>query len=76
MRAFLMAATLALAPFTLSATGANAQANDPVAAFYKGKNLNMLVGVSAGGAYDLTLRLVARHIVRFIRATRPPCPRT
>ncbi len=74
MRAFLMAATLALAPFTLSATGANAQANDPVAAFYKGKNLNMLVGVSAGGAYDLTLRLVARHIVRFIPGNPTPVP--
>jgi tripartite-type tricarboxylate transporter receptor subunit TctC len=74
MRAFLMAATLALAPFTLSATGANAQANDPVAAFYKGKNLNMLVGVSPGGAYDLTLRLVARHIVRFIPGNPTPVP--
>jgi tripartite-type tricarboxylate transporter receptor subunit TctC len=66
MRALLLAAALASAPFAHMTTQAAAQAPDPVEAFYKGKNLNMLVGVSAGGAYDLTLRLVARHIVRFI----------
>ena len=73
MRACLLAATLALAPLAHVAP-ANAQAADPVAAFYKGKNLNMLVGVSAGGAYDLTLRLVARHIVKFIPGNPTPVP--
>jgi tripartite-type tricarboxylate transporter receptor subunit TctC len=42
--------------------------------FYKGKNLNVLVGVSAGGAYDTTMRLVARHIVRFIPGNPTPVP--
>lgn len=65
MRAFLLAAAVAVAPLGL-VNKAAAQNADPVAAFYKGKNFNMLVGVSAGGAYDLTLRLVARHIVKFI----------
>ena len=73
MRARLLAASLALAPLAHVAP-ANAQAADPVAAFYKGKNLNMLVGVSAGGAYDLTLRLVARHIVKFIPGNPTPVP--
>ena len=39
---------------------------DPVADFYKGKTINALVGVSAGGEYDLKLRLVARHIGKYI----------
>ena len=73
MRARLLAASLALAPLAHVAP-ANAQAADPVSAFYKGKNLNMLVGVSAGGAYDLTLRLVARHIVKFIPGNPTPVP--
>src|SRR6185295_17398379 len=37
-----------------------------VADFYRGKNLNMLVGTSPGGDYDLRLRMVARHIGRHI----------
>lgn len=39
---------------------------DPVEDFYKGKNINFLVGVSPGGGYDLDLRMVARHIVKYI----------
>lgn len=41
-------------------------AADPVEDFYKGRNLQVLVGVSAGGAYDLQMRLVARYITRHI----------
>ena len=37
-----------------------------VEAFYKGKTIYALVGVSAGGEYDLQLRLVAKHIGKFI----------
>jgi len=33
-----------------------------VADFYRGKTINVLVGVSAGGEYDLLARLVARYI--------------
>lgn len=69
MRALLLAAALGLAAGPFSAAKA-----DPVEAFYKGKNLNVLVGVSAGGAYDLTMRLVARHIVRFIPGRPTPVP--
>jgi len=32
--------------------------------FYAGKNLQVVIGVSAGGGYDTWGRLVARHIVR------------
>jgi tripartite-type tricarboxylate transporter receptor subunit TctC len=39
---------------------------DPVADFYRGKTVNVLIGVAAGGEYDLQARLVARHIGRHI----------
>lgn len=47
---------------------------DPIEDFYKGKSLQFLVGVSAGGGYDLQMRLVARHIVRFIPGKPTPVP--
>ncbi len=36
-------------------------AADPVADFYKGKKLSIVVGYGAGGGYDTTARLLARH---------------
>ncbi|MDP4593358.1 MAG: hypothetical protein NWT00_02185, partial [Beijerinckiaceae bacterium] len=36
-------------------------AADPVADFYKGKKITMVVGYGAGGGYDTTARLLARH---------------
>jgi tripartite-type tricarboxylate transporter receptor subunit TctC len=43
-----------------------ASAQDDIAAFYKGKQLRMIVGSAAGGGYDLFARIVARHIVHHI----------
>ena len=43
--------------------GANAQS---VEEFYRGKTVTMLIGVSAGGEYDLHARLIARHIGKHI----------
>ena len=37
-----------------------------VADFYRGKTVTVLIGVSAGGEYDLQARLVARHIGKHI----------
>src|SRR5262249_37343772 len=37
-----------------------------VAAFYKGKQLRMIVGSAVGGGYDLFARIVARHLVNHI----------
>ena len=39
---------------------------DSVADFYRGKTVNVLIGVAAGGEYDLQARLVARHIGKHI----------
>src|SRR5712672_1328238 len=45
---------------------APALAQDDVAAFYRGKQLRMIVGSAVGGGYDLFARIVARHIVHHI----------
>ena len=37
-----------------------------VADFYRGKTVNVLIGVGVGGEYDLQARLVARHIGKHI----------
>jgi len=47
----------------LTAAGAEA---DAVSDFYRGKTVNVLIGVGAGGEYDLQARLVAKHIGRHI----------
>jgi tripartite-type tricarboxylate transporter receptor subunit TctC len=41
-------------------------AADPVADFYRGKTMTMLVATSPGGDYDLRARLLARHLGRHI----------
>jgi tripartite-type tricarboxylate transporter receptor subunit TctC len=49
----------------LAAAAMPAQAQS-VADFYKGKTVNVLIGVAPGGEYDLQARLVARHIGKHI----------
>lgn len=39
---------------------------EDVEAFYRGRQVNLIVGYGPGGGYDLAARLVARHIARFI----------
>src|SRR5215467_13855894 len=52
------------ATIVLSMAGA-AQAQN-VADFYKGKNVELYIGYSVGGGYDLYARVLARHIGRHI----------
>ena len=47
-----------------AATEADAQGD--VSAFYRGKQLRMIVGSAVGGGYDLFARIVARHLVNHI----------
>ncbi|MCZ6813219.1 MAG: tripartite tricarboxylate transporter substrate-binding protein, partial [Alphaproteobacteria bacterium] len=57
----------ALAVAGLTGLGLAAQASaDPIADFYKGKRIQMLVGSSPGGGYDTYARLVTRHLGRHI----------
>lgn len=41
-------------------------AADPVADFYRGKQVRLLIGYSAGGGYDTYARVLARHIGKHI----------
>ena len=45
--------------------GSSAQA-DQVADFYRGKTVNILIGVYVGGGYDMEARLLARFIGKYI----------
>jgi tripartite-type tricarboxylate transporter receptor subunit TctC len=47
----------------MAACNAAAQSVEP---FYKGRTVTMLVGTSPGGINDISARLVARHLSRFI----------
>lgn len=54
-----LSAVCALGAGLLAGSAANAQSP---ADFYKGKTVNVLIGVGVGGEYDLHARIVARHI--------------
>lgn len=58
MKSFLVAALLAAVS---GAAGAQ-----PVADFYRGRSLSLLVGFPPGGGYDTNIRVLGRHIGRFI----------
>src|SRR6266403_1169135 len=55
----------ACALLTLCAGGA-AQAQDAVAQFYRGKQINLYIGTSPGGGYDTYARLLARRFGNYI----------
>jgi len=55
------AAAMAAAALAVSAAHA-----DPVADFYTGRQLNLIVGYGPGGGYDIYARLLSRHLGRFI----------
>jgi hypothetical protein len=43
-----------------------AAAADPVADFYRGKQIRVIVRTTVGGGYDTLSRLIARHIGRHL----------
>jgi tripartite-type tricarboxylate transporter receptor subunit TctC len=57
---------LALGVVLCVALPAQAQAQDDVAAFYKGKVVRLLVGIGVGSGYDINARLVARYLPKYI----------
>jgi tripartite-type tricarboxylate transporter receptor subunit TctC len=56
MRAFILAILLALSDFTAVARA------DDVEAFYRGRPIDMIIGFSPGGGYDLYARLIAQFM--------------
>jgi tripartite-type tricarboxylate transporter receptor subunit TctC len=71
MRSHLGAA--ACAALLLAAGGASAQQS--VADFYKGKSIDLYIGFTQGGGYDLYARLVARHMTKHIAGNPNIVPR-
>jgi tripartite-type tricarboxylate transporter receptor subunit TctC len=59
-------AMLKIAALPVGLAAAWPAAADSVAEFYRGKTVNVLIGVGVGGEYDLQARLVARHIGKHI----------
>ena len=57
-------AVVAIAMLALTALGAAAA--DPVADFYRGRTVTMVIGYSVAGGYDTYARVVARHLGRHI----------
>lgn len=41
-------------------------AADPIAEFYRGKQLNVIVSSASGGDYDVWARMISRHFVKYI----------
>src|SRR3954468_22526928 len=58
-------AWLALAAATLAGIAGNASAQS-VADFYHGKTVKVQISYAPGGAYDLSARVLARHMGRHI----------
>ena len=50
----------------MALTGNIAQAQDSVAQFYRGKQINLYIGSTAGGGYDAYARLLARKFSSYI----------
>ena len=63
MRSMARLGASALAACVLTASPSAA---DPVAEFYRGKTLSMVVATSPGGDYDARGRLLARHMGRHL----------
>jgi len=61
MTAERLAAWTRIGAATLLLVGTGAAKADPIADFYRGKTVNVLIGVGVGGEYDIQARLVARH---------------
>ena len=62
---FALRCAAALAVTVALVVSSDVRAQTP-AEFYKGKNIDLYIGYSVGGAYDLYARVLSRHISRFI----------
>ena len=58
--------TCSLAAVMLMAIMTQTVRADPIADFYRGKQVSVVIGTSAGNDYDFRARLIARHMGRHI----------
>ena len=63
-----------LAAAVLVATAGVACA-DPIEEFYRGRQIQLIIGVGEGGGYDLSARLAAMHLSKFIPGNPTIVPR-
>jgi tripartite-type tricarboxylate transporter receptor subunit TctC len=63
--------TLTICVFALRVFSTIAARADDAAAFYNGKNLNLIAGFNVGGGADLYARLIARHLGNHIPGHPP-----
>ena len=75
MRAFTGGTFVAAIFLALTGLAPSTAAADPVADFYRGKTISMIIATAPGGDYDLRARLVARHIGRHIPGNPAIVPR-
>jgi len=61
-----MKASLIGAVLATSLTGAAQAQSNSVADFYKGKTINIIVGYSAGGGYDIYARMLAPYLTKHL----------
>ena len=66
MRSIARSLAPVLATFVLAAASGGAAHAQSVADFYRGKPLNLLIGVGVGGEYDTQARLIGRYIGKHI----------
>ena len=66
---------LALTATVMVAVAAPHASADPIADFYRGKQLSLVIGTSAGNDYDYRGRLIARHMGRHIPGEPSIVPR-
>ena len=60
------AVALAFVSFLALSFSSSGLAQDAVADFYRGKQINLIVGYGPGGGYDTAARVLARHLGRYI----------
>ena len=64
-----------LALMASAVTAASASAETSVADFYKNKNIDVYIGFSVGGLYDINARLLSRFMGRHIPGNPTLVPR-
>jgi hypothetical protein len=68
-------AAAAAAGLGLAAAAQPASSQSPVEQFYSGRKIDMIIGYTPGGTYDLYARLVARHMSKHIPGKPAIVPR-
>jgi tripartite-type tricarboxylate transporter receptor subunit TctC len=66
MLSFRLRSLIHLIAIAVAAASVTLAAADPVADFYRGQTITLLVGANTGGGYDAYARPVSRHLGRFI----------